>query len=140
MSRFLCDSGVWLAAANPHPDEPFHPGSRRLLTALGDGGEEIGALDLTLYEVANVATRRWRSRASAVGLVEFIRDSAASSLVHWTTEMFESATALAAEHDLSVYDAAYVATSRALGWTLVSTDVRDLVTPGFAITPDQVVL
>ncbi len=40
------------------------------------------------------------------------------------------------EHGLSAYDAAYVAASRRDGWTLVSTDIRDLVSKGLAVTPD----
>lgn len=140
MSRFLCDSGVWLAAANASGDETYHAAADALLRALGDRGEEIGALDLTLYETANVATRRWGSASEAMLLVAFIRDAAAGSLVGWSGAMLDDATQVAARHGLSVYDAAYVATARALGWTLVSTDVRDLVSRGLAITPDQVAL
>jgi predicted nucleic acid-binding protein len=37
------------------------------------------------------------------------------------------------------YDAAYVAVARCHHWTLVSTDIRDLVSKGLAITPDAAV-
>lgn len=40
------------------------------------------------------------------------------------------------EHGLTAYDAAYVAAARRNGWQLVSLDVRDLVSKGFAVTPD----
>ena len=44
---------------------------------------------------------------------------------------------VAAEHGLSVYDGAYVAAARRLGAKLVSTDLADLVRPGFAIAPEE---
>lgn len=138
MSRLLCDAGVWLAAANP--GERFHPGARHLLESLGDRGEPVGALDLTLYEVANVATIRWGSARDASALVAFVADCAAMSLVPWSFEMLDAASAMAHERGLSVYDAAYVATAEALGWTLVSTDVRDLVARGLAVTPDEILV
>lgn len=46
-----------------------------------------------------------------------------------------TAAELAIEHDLSVYDAAYVAAARAWGGVLVSCDVRDLVSKGLAQLP-----
>ncbi len=46
---------------------------------------------------------------------------------------------VAIEHQLSSYDAAYVAAARRHDWTLVSTDIRDLVSKGLAITPDAAV-
>jgi len=47
--------------------------------------------------------------------------------------------ALAGDHGLSAYDASYVAAALREGWTLVSTDLRDLVSKGLAITPDAAV-
>jgi hypothetical protein len=44
---------------------------------------------------------------------------------------------VADEHGISVYDAAYVAAAETHGWTLVSTDCRDLVGRDLAITPGQ---
>jgi len=46
---------------------------------------------------------------------------------------------IAVEHNLTSYDAAYVAVARRHDWTLVSTDIRDLVSQGLAITPDAAV-
>lgn len=140
MSRFLCDSGVWLAATDDSAEEPFHQASLRLVNGLCGRGEEIGALDLTLYEVANVATCRWREPRTATALADLVASAAASSLVAWNPELLEQAVAIAGKHGISVYDAAYAATSQALGWTLVSTDLRDLVRKGLAVTPDQVVI
>jgi predicted nucleic acid-binding protein len=47
-----------------------------------------------------------------------------------------SALELAADHGLTAYDAAYVAAARRHSWQLVSTDIRDLVSKGLAVTPD----
>jgi hypothetical protein len=68
---FLLDSGVWVATVNS--DDPFESASRRLIAAK----RRFGALDLTLYEVANViglkrgrplTTRlTWRLLVAAVG-------------------------------------------------------------------------
>jgi predicted nucleic acid-binding protein len=46
---------------------------------------------------------------------------------------------LSVEHGLTGYDAAYVAVARRYDWQLVSTDVRDLVSKGLAVTPDAAV-
>jgi hypothetical protein len=46
---------------------------------------------------------------------------------------------IAVEHGLTAFDAAYVAVARRFDWRLVSTDVRDLVSKGLAITPDAAV-
>jgi predicted nucleic acid-binding protein len=49
------------------------------------------------------------------------------------------ALSIAIEHDISAYDASYVAAARREGWTLVSLDFRDLASKGLAITPDAAV-
>jgi predicted nucleic acid-binding protein len=49
----------------------------------------------------------------------------------------EHAMKLAAEHQLTAYDAAYVAAARKHAWTLVSADVKELVRPGLALAPDD---
>jgi predicted nucleic acid-binding protein len=46
---------------------------------------------------------------------------------------------IAVEYGLSGYDAAYVAVARRHDRQLVSTDIRDLVSKGLAITPDAAV-
>ena len=59
MPRFLLDSSVWLAAHDGA--DSAHDACRRLVLA-----PELDrpALDLTLHEVANVATAKWRDGAS----------------------------------------------------------------------------
>ena len=51
-------------------------------------------------------------------------------------DLLPASLALVAEHGLTAYDAAYVASARRQGMTLVSTDIRDLVSKGLAVTPD----
>lgn len=48
----------------------------------------------------------------------------------------DTALEVASEHDLTAYDAANVAAARRNGWTLVSTDIADLVSKGLAVAPD----
>ena len=56
-------------------------------------------------------------------------------LVRVDADLLADAIALAAAEGLTLYDAAYVACARSRGWTLVSTDLRDLVRPGLATSP-----
>jgi predicted nucleic acid-binding protein len=51
-------------------------------------------------------------------------------------ELIAAALDVAVEHGITAYDAAYVAASRRTGSTLVSLDIRDLVSKGLAVTPD----
>lgn len=60
------------------------------------------------------------------------------NLVRISPALAEQATTLAAEHSLTAYDAAYLAAARRHGWKLVSSDLKDLVNPGLAVTPDDV--
>jgi predicted nucleic acid-binding protein len=138
LSRLLCDAGVWIAAIRE--EDRFHEASARLIDACAGRVDSLAALDLTLYEVANVATIRGGSTELCGLAVGLVRDGAAGAIVRCNEPMLERASELALEHRISVYDAAYVATSQALGWTLVSTDIRDLVGRGFAVTPDQVAI
>lgn len=51
-------------------------------------------------------------------------------------KLIDTALRIAAEHGLTAYDAAYVAAARRHDWTLVSTDIADLVSKGLAVAPD----
>lgn len=129
----LLDSGVWLAAINA--DEEDHLPARRLIE--GAIARPLAALDLTLYEVANVAMKRWRSPARARAVATLVRDACPKRIGAVDAELLERAIALSTEHPLTVYDAAYVAAAELHGWTLVSGDHKDLVEPGLAITAEQ---
>lgn len=129
----LLDSNVWLAAINA--DEQDHVAARRLIERAIE--RPLAALDLTLYEVTNVAMKRWRSPARARAVATLVRDACPKRIATVDAELLERAIALSAEHQLTIYDAAYVAASELHGWTLVSGDHADLVEPGLAITAEQ---
>lgn len=129
----LLDSNVWLAAIDA--DEEDHVPARRLVE--GAITRPLGALDLTFYEVANVAMKRWRSPARAREVATLVRDACPKRIGRLDAELLERAIALSTEHKLTIYDAAYVAAAELHGWTLVSGDHKDLVKPGLAITAEQ---
>ena len=129
MSDLVLDAGVWIASRDA--DDPFHEECRGLVGS----GAAVGALDLTLYEVANVATRRWQSPGDARRLVELVIRACEERLHRVDTELVTLAVQTAAKHSISVYDAAYVACADRLGARLVSTDLRDLVNRGLAVVP-----
>jgi predicted nucleic acid-binding protein len=133
MTTLMVDASVWLAALDP--DDAHHQPSRVLLVEAAEGRLALAALDLTLYEVANVAAGRTGSAAEAQRAVSLVRLACGGTLRTADESLLGLASALAVEHGLTVYDAAYVAAAREQGWTLVSGDEKDLVKPGFGITP-----
>lgn len=136
MSVLLLDSSVWLAARDP--DDRHHKASAELV-ALGPDERELAALDLTLFEVGNVAIRSWRSLIRAREVTELVEIAAAGNLERVDGETVCATVSDADVHGLSSYDAAYVTVALRRGWTLVSCDHRDLVRPGHAVTPDDVI-
>jgi len=130
----LLDSGVWVATVDS--DDPFEPASRRLIAARG---RRLGALDLTLYEVANVVGLKRRSPMEAMSLCRSVEQRCVEAFVRVDRELIDSTVAVVGEYGLTAYDAAYVAVARRRRWMLVSTDIRDLVSKGLAITPDAAV-
>lgn len=129
----LFDSGVWVAAKRK--GNPFAVASRQLVL---DTDRTAAALDLTLYEVANVVGSVLKQPEVAFDLCRSI-PIRCDHVVAVDLGLIESSLKLAAEHGLSAYDAAYVSAARRHGWTLVSTDLRDLVSKGLAVTPDAAV-
>jgi len=126
---YLIDAGVWIAAGDP--TDRFSGSSRAIVL---DFERPLAALDLTLYEVANVAVRKGRP-AVARHLARTILTRCEGGLVGVDESLASAAAELASEHGLTAYDAAYVAAARRAGWTLVSTDISDLVSRGLAVTP-----
>lgn len=131
--RLLLDASVWLAAFDS--DDALYSPARRLVEAAAAGMTAVAALDLTLYEVANVAVVRWRSQADAERLVRLVTLACPTTLERADHELLRVAAEIATAHDLTVYDGAYMAAARRHGWTLVSGDLRDLVDRGLAISP-----
>ena len=130
----LLDSGVWIATRDAK--DPWEASSRELAF----GRRRItGALDLTLYEVANTVGAKWRQETDATELCRSVERRCAQRLVRVDGNLIRSIVEIAIGYRLTSYDAAYVAVARRHDWTLVSTDIRDLVSKGLAITPDAAV-
>jgi predicted nucleic acid-binding protein len=127
----LVDASVWIAASNPK--DAFHRAANEIAV---NTSRRVAALDLTLYEVANVVGVR-EGRSGEVGfLLRLIVDRCARNLVRADADLLSGAVEFAEEHGLTSYDAAYVTAAERHGWTLVSLDIRDLVSKGLAVTPD----
>jgi predicted nucleic acid-binding protein len=97
----------------------------------------VAALDLTLYEVVNAVARQYRQTDQAQRIARALLGTCGDHLVRVDGSLGEEMAAVASEHGLTAYDAAYVAAARRNGWQLVSLDVRDLVSKGLAVTPDR---
>lgn len=130
----LFDAGVWIAAKDSA--DRFTQPARHLVF---DAARPAAALDLTFYEVANVVGSVWGQGETAASLCRTLAVRCAGRIVSVDAGLIDAGLALADEHDLSAYDAAYVAVARRYGWTVVSTDLRDLVSKGLAVTPDAAV-
>ncbi len=132
--HFLFDASVWIAAESPA--ERYSTPARELVV---DDGRRAAALDLTLYEVTNAFGGRRGDSVAAVVACQSILRRCGDGLVRIEPGMVEAIVGIAVEFGLTSYDAAYVAVARRHDWTLVSTDIRDLVSQGLAITPDAAV-
>jgi predicted nucleic acid-binding protein len=130
LTALLLDAGVWIAAKDGE-DRYFE--AARLLAV--DSDQPVAALDLTLYEVANVVGARKQRGDDATDLCRLITARCADHLVAIDAELIRRTVEIVAEHGLTTYDAAYVAVARHHGWILVSTDVADLVSKGLAVAP-----
>ena len=128
----LLDAGVWIASG-----APAHPEYQSAGQLIRKPPTPLAALDLTLYEVANVVGVRDRCPDEARTLARILRRRCADRLAKLDQNLLESTLELASEHGLTAYDAAYVAAARQNGWQLVSLDIRDLVSKGLAVTPEK---
>jgi predicted nucleic acid-binding protein len=129
----LLDASVWVAAGlSTHP-------AHGTASPLVRGGVSVAALDLTLYEVVNAVARKYRQPDQAQRIARAILRTCGDELTRMDHALGEEVVKVVSEHDLSAYDAAYVAAARRNGWQLVSLDVRDLVSKGLAVTPDAAV-
>lgn len=128
----LLDASVWIAAADS--DDRYHAAARALVL---DPGRPLGALDLTLYEIANVVGAVKSQRRIATRITQTLLKRSEGALVRVDAALVEEAITLATKHGLTAYDAAYVAAAHKHAWTLVSADLKDLVKPGLAVAPDD---
>jgi len=128
---FLLDASVWIAAKVR--TDRYADAARSLVV---DAACPVAALDLTLHEIANGLGARQGKGYEAVELCRLVTERCGDSLLTADPKLIDSALRLAADHGLTAYGAAYVAAARRHGWTLVSTDVADLVSRGLAVAPD----
>lgn len=135
MTVWFVDASVVLASEDS--DDENYAAAGQLLR----GDEPLATLDLAFYEVTNVAVRMWRDLLAAYRLGERVAAVADDGgLIRADTALLSRAAAVAEEHSISVYDAAYVAAARGWGAQLVSCDVRDLVSRRLARLPGDAVL
>jgi predicted nucleic acid-binding protein len=128
----LLDASVLLAGEDL--DDEHHEHAALLL----GGDDPLATLDLAFYEATNVALRAWRDPAAAGRLRERVVAVADDGgLIRADQTLLEHASAVAEQHGISVYDAAYVAAAERAGGQLVSCDVRDLVSRGLACLPGE---
>lgn len=131
MSTVLLDASVILAAFDR--DDRCHEDAAALLA---DGSITLATIDLARYEVTNVAIRAW-SAPDAVGplLSALGRIEDDGGVLESSGPLIARAADLAQAHGIAVYDAAYVAAAEEGDRTLVSCDMRDLVSKGLARLP-----
>jgi predicted nucleic acid-binding protein len=134
VSTLLLDASAILAAFDS--DDDLHEPARAVLV---NPQLTLATLDLARYEATNVAIRAWRSPARVAPLLDAMdRIAGDGGILLSTTALLTRAAQLAEEHAISVYDAAYVVAANHAGGTLVSCDLRDLVSKKLAISPAQV--
>jgi predicted nucleic acid-binding protein len=131
---FLIDASVWVAARDP--EDRFHAQAREIVL---DFSQPVAAMDLTFYEVANVMGTRRKQPEEARYLLQVLATRCGGDIVTVDADLIDSALGLSSKHNLTAYDAAYVAGARRHGWTLVSADIADLVSKGLAVAPDAAV-
>jgi predicted nucleic acid-binding protein len=127
----LLDASAWIAAVDA--DEAYFDSARKIVF---QAPTPLATLDLTFYEVTNAVGARDGLYSDAIDLCRAIAVRCGERIVTADVELVESALGICAEHGLTAYDAAYVAAARRHGWTLVSTDIADLVSKGLAVAPD----
>jgi predicted nucleic acid-binding protein len=132
--RLLLDASVW--HESKFADSPYASACRTLVV---DTDYPVATLSLAIHEVTNSLGVRRALADEAVDLCRLIVGRCGHAIVAPDPMLMRSALEIAAEHGLTAYDASYVAAARREGWTLVSLDLKDLVSKGLAITPDAAV-
>ena len=132
--RFLLDASVW--HESKEANSPYAEACRTLVV---DTDYPVATLSFALLELSNSLGVRDGRAVEAEDMCRLIAGRCGSAIVEPNPLLMRSAIAIAAEHKITAYDAAYVAAARREDWTLVSLDFKDLVSKGLAITPDAAV-
>lgn len=127
----LVDASVWVSLA-----ERGSPYLEATASLIRQRAQALCALDLTVYEIANAIGVKQGDASEASRVNRLLFRCCRDRVLAVEAELVDSALRVAAEHGLTAYDAAYVAAARRHGMTLVSTDIRDLVSKELAVTPD----
>jgi predicted nucleic acid-binding protein len=126
----LLDASVWVAATDT--DDRHRDACIDLIRS---PEARFAALDLTTIEVVNAMSRRGRQATRAA--VEAIHLRTAGDLASLDRRELDLLADLTTATPLTAYDGAYVVAAASNGWQLVSLDHKDLVDPGWAITPAE---
>jgi predicted nucleic acid-binding protein len=119
-----------------HEGEEDVESARALLDRLREREVVLHVLDLTFYELGN-ALLRGRARASAeqtATVLAALREICPTIIPE--DDDLALASELAAEHELTLYDAAYAAVAKRRDAPLVTFD-RELLTAGLGIRPPE---
>jgi predicted nucleic acid-binding protein len=137
MTRLLIDSSVLVKWFHDEGETDVAE-SRAILAAHARDEVRTHVIDLASYEVGNVLVRAlgWRATDAADQLDDLL--DITGTPLSLTPRLLRDAAALAVEHSLSFYDAAWAATAAGLGISLVSSD-RRLQHAGLAESPPDVV-
>jgi predicted nucleic acid-binding protein len=130
----LVDASVWVSLV-----ERGSPHREAAVSLVREQAQMLNALDLTLYEVANAIGVKQGDADEAGRVNHLLLKCCRDRVLAVEADLLDSALLIAADNGLTIYDAAYVAAARRHGMTLVSVDVRDLVSKGLAVTPDAAV-
>jgi predicted nucleic acid-binding protein len=131
----VSDASVALKWFHTEGEEELEP-ARDLLVAHQSRTVALSVLDLTTYEIGN-ALLRGRPNATA-DQVATVLDALAAICPAIRPDAAELRTAaeLAARHDLTLYDAAYVAVAESRNATLVTLD-QALLDAGLGMRPSE---
>lgn len=128
MDGWLVDASVALKWFLPLDREPDGQLARMAIGHLG-----MRTTTLAFYEVGNILTRHSHLEAIQIGAALGLLEDICGDPIDLTAEDRHSAATLARKHELTFYDASYVAISLRTGRRLLSAD-GDLIAPKLAVT------
>lgn len=133
----VCDASVVLKWFHAEGEEEVGP-ARTLLELHRRRTVALSVLDLTAYEVGNVLVRGrpGLDPEQVIAVIEAL--AVICPRIALTPAEFSDAVALAREHVLTVYDAAYAAAARARRAQLATLD-RALLAAGLGRRPSEIV-
>ncbi len=124
---WIVDASVALKWFMPADREPDAELAREIVGRLA-----LRTTSLAIYEVGNILTRHSGWPASDIAnALKLLRGTCGEPIALTATDESRAA-ALALEHDLTFYDASYVAIAQRTRRRLLSAD-RDLLEPGLAV-------